>query len=65
VDAAFIQLNLYEPISSSYLGEPGIGSLYGGHFEAIVRVTLIFNLLLFLFSLTFGLWIRKTRDDWT
>ncbi|MFQ5977597.1 MAG: hypothetical protein ACE5OZ_05665 [Candidatus Heimdallarchaeota archaeon] len=65
LDAAFIELDLYEPIATDFLGEEGIGSLDGGNFEAIVRITLIFNLLLFTFSLLFGLWIRRTRDGWS
>ncbi|MHA2090566.1 MAG: hypothetical protein ACW98K_06880 [Candidatus Kariarchaeaceae archaeon] len=58
-------LNLYDNLASDYLGREGIGNLEGGHYEEIVRVTLIFNLLLFSFSLFFGLWIRRTRDNWS
>ncbi len=65
VDAAFVEIDLYEPIVTDFLGQEGYGSLDGGNFEQIVRITLIFNLLLFTFSLFFGLWIRKTRDGWT
>ncbi len=64
VDAAFLELNLYNPLSD-FLGDEGVGNLNGGHFEEIVRVTLIFNLLLFSISLIFGLWMRRTRDGWT
>ena len=64
-DTVFANLNFYAPIASSFLGNRGVGSLNGGQWELIVRVTLIFNLLLFTFSLTFGLWMRKTRDGWT
>ncbi len=66
VDAVFDRFGLYSPLSSVYLGRPSIGSsLDGGNLEAIIRVTLIFNLLLFVFSLVFGIWIRRTRDGWT
>lgn len=65
VDAAFVELDLYVPIANDFLGDQGIGNLDGGNFEQIVRVTLIFNLLLFAFSLTFGLWMRRTRDGWS
>ncbi|MFX0113746.1 MAG: hypothetical protein ACFFB3_04300 [Candidatus Hodarchaeota archaeon] len=65
LDAAFIEFELYDPIANDFLGEEGKGSLDGGNFEAIVRITLIFNLLLFTFSLLFGLWIRRTRDGWS
>ena len=64
-DTVFASLDFYAPIANSYLGTPTVGSLNGGEWELIVRVTLIFNLLLFTFSLTFGLWMRKTRDGWT
>ncbi|MHA2251589.1 MAG: hypothetical protein ACXAD7_14590 [Candidatus Kariarchaeaceae archaeon] len=64
-DEAFVQLELYKPLASDYLGEENIGSLRGGQFEEIVRVTLVFNLLLFAFSLIFGMWMRRTRDGWT
>ena len=64
-DTVFANLNFYAPISNGYLGSRGVGSLNGGQWELIVRVTLIFNLLLFVFSLTIGLWMRKTRDGWT
>lgn len=64
-DTVFASLNFYAPIANSYLGTAQIGSLNGGQWELIVRVTLIFNLLLFAFSLTFGLWMRHTRDGWT
>ncbi|MFX1253797.1 MAG: hypothetical protein ACFFCZ_19455, partial [Promethearchaeota archaeon] len=64
LDAAVEGLHLYEPLSSLFLGEPFVGPLYGGQFEAIVRVTLVFNALLFGFSLIFGVWIRRTRDRW-
>jgi hypothetical protein len=65
VDAAFDGLELYENIAYDFLGDQGFGNLDGGNFEKIVRVTLIFNLLLFAFSLVFGLWIRRTRDGWS
>lgn len=65
INVAFIELDFYQPISNSYLGEENVGSLYGGHFETIVSLTLIFNFALFVFSLIFGLWIRKTRDNWS
>ncbi|MFX0207490.1 MAG: hypothetical protein ACFFDT_15995 [Candidatus Hodarchaeota archaeon] len=65
VDAAFVELDLYVPIANDFLGDQGIGNLDGGNFEQIVRVTLIFNLLLFAFSLSFGLWMRRTRDGWS
>ena len=65
VDAAFVQLELYKPIAEDFLGVKGIGSLNGGNFEEIVRVTLIFNLLLFSVSLVFGVWMRKARDGWS
>jgi hypothetical protein len=65
IDASFQQLELYKPIASDFLGDQGVGSLNGGHWEEIVRVTLIFNLLLFSISLIFGVWIRKARDGWT
>ncbi|MHA1995549.1 MAG: hypothetical protein ACW97Z_13475 [Candidatus Hodarchaeales archaeon] len=64
VDAAFLELNLYNPLGD-FLGDEGIGNLNGGHFEEIVRVTLIFNLLLFSVSLIFGLWMRRARDGWS
>jgi hypothetical protein len=64
-DAVIEGFGLYAPISDSYLGREGVGSLNGGNWEEIVRITLIFNLLLFIFSLVFGLWIRRTRDNWT
>ncbi len=64
VDAAFLELNLYQPLGD-YLGDAGVGNLNGGHFEEIVRVTLIFNLLLFSVSLVFGLWMRRARDGWS
>ena len=63
-DTVFKNLDFYAPISG-YLGIHGIGSLNGGEWQTIVRITLIFNLLLFTFSLTFGLWMRKTRDGWS
>ncbi len=65
IDSAFNQANLYAGIASDYLGERDIGSLRGGNYEEIVRITLIFNLFLFAFSLFFGIWIRRTRDGWT
>ena len=65
VDAAFVELDLYIPIANDFLGDQGFGNLDGGNFEQIVRVTLIFNLLLFAFSLVFGLWMRRTRDGWS
>ncbi|MFW9991174.1 MAG: hypothetical protein ACFFD4_03865 [Candidatus Odinarchaeota archaeon] len=65
VDAAFKGLELYDPIATYFLGDAGVGQLDGGNFEKITRVTLIFNLLLFAFSLSFGLWIRRTRDGWS
>ncbi|MHA2092484.1 MAG: hypothetical protein ACW98K_16675 [Candidatus Kariarchaeaceae archaeon] len=58
-------LDLYANLAEDYLGREGIGSLQGGRYEEIVRVTLIFNLLLFSFSLFFGLWMRRTRDNWS
>ncbi|MHA1977802.1 MAG: hypothetical protein ACW98F_16375 [Candidatus Hodarchaeales archaeon] len=64
VDAAFLELNLYNPLGD-FLGDEGFGNLNGGHFEEIVRVTLIFNLLLFSISLIFGLWMRRARDGWS
>ena len=64
-DTVFASLDFYAPIANSYLGTPQIGNLNGGQWELIVRVTLIFNLMLFTFSLTFGLWMRKTRDGWS
>jgi hypothetical protein len=64
-DTVFYNLNLYSPLTDNFLGSRGIGSLNGGQWDQIVRITLIFNLLLFTFSLTFGLWMRKTRDGWT
>jgi hypothetical protein len=63
-DAAMASIDLYDPISSEYLGEARVGSLEGGRWEAIVRVTIVFNLLLFSGSLIFGVWMRKTRDGW-
>ncbi|MCE7737284.1 MAG: hypothetical protein GPJ54_20515 [Candidatus Heimdallarchaeota archaeon] len=63
-DAAIAKFELYEPISGDYIGREGVGSLDGGQWEAIVRVTIVFNLLLFSLSLLFGIWIRKTRDGW-
>lgn len=65
LDTVFANLNFYAPISGYFLGVRGVGPLNGGEWESIVRVTLIFNLLLFTFSMTFGLWMRKTRDGWT
>lgn len=65
IDAAFVGLDLYKPIANDFLGDQGFGNLDGGNFEQIVRVTLIFNLLLFAFSLVFGLWMRRTRDGWS
>lgn len=63
-DAAVATFDLYEPISDDYIGRAGVGSLEGGQWEAIVRVTIVFNLLLFSLSMLFGMWIRKTRDGW-
>ncbi|MHA2277131.1 MAG: hypothetical protein ACXAC2_15255, partial [Candidatus Kariarchaeaceae archaeon] len=63
-DAAIASFDLYDPISSEYLGRAGVGSLDGGQWEAIVRVTIVFNLMLFTGSLIFGVWMRKTRDGW-
>ncbi len=65
VDAAFEGLNLYRPIADGYLGSPNVGDLRGGNFEEIVRITFVLNGLLFISSLVFGLWIRRTRDGWT
>ncbi|MHA2168214.1 MAG: hypothetical protein ACXAAT_20390, partial [Candidatus Hodarchaeales archaeon] len=65
VDAAFQEINLYGPIAENFLGVRAVGSLNGGNFEEIVRVTLIFNLLLFSLSLIFGLWMRRARDGWS
>ncbi len=59
------QLDLYSSIANDFLGERGHGSLNGGNFGEIVRITLVFNLLLFSISLIFGLWMRRTRDGWT
>ncbi|MDH5645870.1 MAG: hypothetical protein OEZ01_07670, partial [Candidatus Heimdallarchaeota archaeon] len=64
-DSVLNASKLYDPISSLYLGEKDIGSLRGGQAEEIVRVTLIFNFLLFIFSLVFGVWMRRTREKWT
>ncbi|MCE7735598.1 MAG: hypothetical protein GPJ54_12015 [Candidatus Heimdallarchaeota archaeon] len=64
-DTVLSSLDLYKGIAQDYLGEVNIGSLRGGNYEEIVRITLIFNLLLFTFSLIFGLWIRRTRDGWS
>lgn len=64
VDTVLFEVDLYDPISESYLGEKGLGPLEGGNFAAILRITFIFNGLLFTFSLLFGLWMRKTRDNW-
>ena len=64
-DSAFTGLGFYDGISKDYLGRKDVGSLEGGRWEVIVRVTLVFNLLLFAFSLIFGIWMRKTRDGWT
>ncbi|MHA2055441.1 MAG: hypothetical protein ACW99F_17825 [Candidatus Hodarchaeales archaeon] len=57
--------NISRCFFSAILGDQGVGSLNGGHFEEIVRVTLVFNLLLFSISLIFGVWIRRARDGWT
>ena len=65
LDSVLERFGVYKPLSSKYLGEAGIGSLNGGNFESVVRITVIFNLLLFVFSLIFGIWIRRTRDGWT
>lgn len=65
VDAAFEGLDLYSPLAANYLGGPEIGDLRGGNFEEIVRITFILNGLLFVSSLVFGVWIRRTRDGWT
>ncbi|MFX0050485.1 MAG: hypothetical protein ACFE8U_04245, partial [Candidatus Hermodarchaeota archaeon] len=59
------RLDLYSYIANDFLGQQGFGSLDGGNFGEIVRVTLVFNLMLFSISLIFGLWMRKTRDNWT
>lgn len=64
-DTVLSSLDLYKGIAQDYLGEVNVGSLRGGNYEEIVRITLIFNLLLFSFSLIFGLWIRRTRDGWS
>jgi hypothetical protein len=67
IDSALLDnvINLYSPIANDFLGEATYGNLNGGNFEEIVRITLIFNLLLFSFSLFFGVWIRRTRDGWS
>ncbi len=65
VDAALQGIDLYKPIAQDFLGVQNVGSLNGGNFEEIVRVTLIFNLLLFSLSLIFGLWMRRVRDGWS
>ncbi|MCE7733609.1 MAG: hypothetical protein GPJ54_01945 [Candidatus Heimdallarchaeota archaeon] len=64
-DTVLSSLDLYQGIAQNYLGEVNVGSLRGGNYEEIVRITLIFNLLLFTFSLIFGLWIRRTKDGWS
>ncbi|MHA2503712.1 MAG: hypothetical protein ACXAE3_12675, partial [Candidatus Kariarchaeaceae archaeon] len=58
VDTTISTLDIYEPIAENFLGERNVGSLNGGNWEAIVRITIIFNFLLFGFSLVFGLWMR-------
>ena len=65
IDAVVEEFDLYQDLSTEYLGRENIGSLEGGNWEQIVRITLLFNILLFAFSLFFGLWIRRTRDGWT
>lgn len=65
IDAVVDGLDLYTPISNDFLGRERVGPLNGGNYEAIVRITLVFNLLLFVFSLLFGIWIRRSRDNWT
>lgn len=65
IDSAFVGLEFYNPIADEFLGERGFGNLNGGNFEEILRITILFNLLLFTFSLLFGLWMRRTRDGWT
>lgn len=67
IDAALLEnvIDIYSPIANDFLGEATYGNLNGGNFGEIVRITLIFNLLLFSFSLFFGVWIRRTRDGWT
>jgi len=64
IDTTFSRLNLYSNIADIWLGDNGIGPLDGGNWEAIVRITFIFNFFLFGFSLTFGTWMRRTRDGW-
>ena len=64
-DAAINIYDLYKPIASDFLGDQGVGSLNGGHWELIIRITVVFNILLFAFSLVFGIWMRKTRDGWS
>lgn len=64
-DASINSINAYGSLSNQFLGEQGVGSLNGGQLESIVRITIVFNLLLFTFSLFFGIWMRKTRDDWS
>ncbi len=65
LDAVFEGLELYKPLATLFLGEPGVGSFNGGSFEAIVRIGFVFNILLFGVTLIFGAWMRRTRDDWT
>lgn len=67
VDSALLEntIDLYKPIADSFLGERGYGSFDGGNFGEIVRITLVFNVLLFSISLFFGLWIRRSRDGWS
>ena len=64
-DASINSINAYGSLTSRFLGEQGVGSLNGGQLESIVRITIVFNLLLFTLSLFFGIWMRKTRDDWS
>ncbi len=65
LDAVFEGLQLYEPLASVFLGEPGVGSFNGGQFEAIIRIGFVFNIMLFSLTLVFGVWMRKTRDNWS
>jgi hypothetical protein len=64
-DTVVLDLNLYDPLIDDYVGIREVGPLNGGQWKAIVQITLVFNLILFGISLLFGLWIRKTRDNWT
>ncbi len=65
IDAVFEELELYKPLSTLFLGEPGVGSFNGGQFEVILRIGFVFNIMLFTLTLFFGAWMRKTRDNWS